>query len=302
MMAHAINDQEQPPLPQAEQPSQHHHQQQRPVLNEIVGEAEGPSLLRPQPEAPNDNNLMMNIAAGHEQAPPLQAAPLQAAPAQTRPAAPMAMKLTNAECRRALSIKNAALQDPSLRELSDYEYAQYALATPGSDLEAVLYRIQGMQTFREEYKIQDTLEEGMRLCKAFHQQQPWFVLDVEYEPQHGHFVCVYDYGVVNPKAVRLPEEWRVYLGGLYYIFQLLQANLGSVREGLVHICECEGTKWKRTKRRNGVLCCSFWFCLCGGIGCGCHTLIHTAFASVSLTFNGSFSICFSCNDDYNNAA
>ena len=151
--------------------------------------------------------------------------------------------LTDQECQWALEIKNAVMEDGDLKELTDFEYAQHAIASKG-DLEKALLKVGGLQTFREEYKVLDTLEEGLQALRAFQKQQPWFVLDVEYEPEFGHFVCVYDYGVMDPDAaMKMPEDWRTYIVGLYYIFQLLQANLGSIREGLVHIVECEGMFW-----------------------------------------------------------
>ena len=52
---------------------------------------------------------------------------------------------------------------------------------------------------------------------------------------------------MNPAAVDLPTDWRVLLGGLYYCHQLVQCNLMACREGLVHICECEGMSFQNFK-------------------------------------------------------
>ena len=154
---------------------------------------------------------------------------------------PFTMSLKDEECRWAHELKAAVTEDDDLKELSDFEYAQHAIASQGN-LEKALLKVSGLQTFREEYNVKDTLEEGLQALEEFQKQQPWFVLDVEYEPQFGHFVCVYDYGVCNPDvAMKMPEDWRTYIVGLYYVFQLLQANIGAIREGLVHIVECEGT-------------------------------------------------------------
>ena len=154
---------------------------------------------------------------------------------------PFTMSLKGEECRWAHEIKIAVTEDDDLKDLSDFEYAQHAITSQGN-LENTLLKVSGLQTFREEYNVQDTLEEGLQALKDFQKQQPWFVLDVEYEPQFGHFVCVYDYGVCDPAAaLKMPDDWRIYIVGLYYVFQLLQANIGAIREGLVHIVECEGT-------------------------------------------------------------
>lgn len=39
-----------------------------------------------------------------------------------------------------------------------------------------------------------------------------------------------------------PEDWRIHLGGLYYCWNALHSNILACREGVVHICECEGMK------------------------------------------------------------
>ncbi|CAB9526069.1 expressed unknown protein [Seminavis robusta] len=158
------------------------------------------------------------------------------------------MRLSTREVRRALAIKAAIVDsnkerreqgEDELIELTDFEYAQYALLTKGN-VEDALERIEKMQAFREEYRIQDTVEEGMEIMQALTIQQPWFVVSVDYNPTHGHFVFVYDYSKLKPAAVDYPEDWRIFLGGMYYIYQLGLSNLLACREGLVHIAECQG--------------------------------------------------------------
>ncbi|CAB9526068.1 expressed unknown protein [Seminavis robusta] len=158
------------------------------------------------------------------------------------------MHLSKREIRWALAIKAAVVDsnkakqeegEDELIELTDFEYCQYALVTKG-DVEDALERIEKMQAFREEYQIHDTAEEGMEILRAFTIQQPWFMVSVDYNPTNGHFIAVYDYAKLKPAAVDYPEDWRIWLGGLYYLFQICQSNLVACREGLVHIAECEG--------------------------------------------------------------
>ena len=154
------------------------------------------------------------------------------------------MELSPQELVWALDTKRAVIQAAKesdfLKELSDYEYAHYALITRGN-VEEALRRIEMMQHFREEYKIADNSDEGIEILMKFtRQQQPWFMVSVDYSPNHGHFILVYDYARFNPSAVDFPEDWRIFLGGMYYIHQLCQSNLMACRQGLVHICECEG--------------------------------------------------------------
>ena len=173
--------------------------------------------------------------------------------------------MSGQELQWALDIKQAVQDDPDLNELSDYDYSVYALVTKG-DLENALYRIQGLQHFREEYKIHDTVEEGMELIKAFCKQQPWVILDLAYFPisvvrnvqtaeeevgptanqtlMDGYFILVMDYAAWNPKALKTEEDWRIFLGGMYYICKAARSDLHSVRKGLISLVETLGMSWK----------------------------------------------------------
>ena len=153
------------------------------------------------------------------------------------------LKLSSEELRWARELKAATIaaakESDHLKEISDFEYAHYALYTRG-DVEQALERIEMMQHFREEYKINDTPEEGMEILLRFtREQQPWFMVSIDYSSTQGHFIYVYDYARLNPGVVKYPEDWRIFLGGMYYIYQLSQCNFMACREGIVHICECD---------------------------------------------------------------
>lgn len=152
------------------------------------------------------------------------------------------MQLTEQECRWALAIRNVVKEDEDLEKISDMEYAHHALLARGN-VEQAVARIRGMQYFRQEYNIKDTAEEGIQLLEQFMRKHPGFVLSVDYDAAHGHFIIVYDYAKRNPSAIDFPHDWRVHLGGFFYLFQAMQSNIVSMREGLVHICECEGMGW-----------------------------------------------------------
>ncbi|CAB9521444.1 expressed unknown protein [Seminavis robusta] len=170
------------------------------------------------------------------------------------------MAMSDTEIRWALEIKRAVREEIDRgkdssknnqeaddcrfrRELSDFEYSQYALSTKGN-LENALDRIEKMMYFQEEYNIIDTVEEGMALLEAFSKLMPWFLVSVEFAPEFGHFVSVLDYAKLNPKAVDFPADWRAWLGGFYYLLQLQHSNLSACRQGMVNICECEGMGYK----------------------------------------------------------
>lgn len=161
------------------------------------------------------------------------------------------MTLSEEEHLWAHAIKAAAANDEELMELSDYEYAHHAIVSRGNVQEA-LDRIRGMQYFREEYNIHDNPEEGLELFVAFMRKHPGFLLSVEWDANGGHFVVVNDYAKRRSEGsdFRFPEDWRIHLGGLYYLAQALTTHPLAIREGVVHIVECEGMGWNNCNREN----------------------------------------------------
>ena len=78
------------------------------------------------------------------------------------------------------------------------------------------------------------------MIDAFMSKHPGFLLSVDIDEAYGHFVMVYDYAKRRPRELRQPEDWRSHLGGMYYLSHCMQNNVHAVRQGIVHICECEG--------------------------------------------------------------
>lgn len=149
-------------------------------------------------------------------------------------------QITGEETRWALNIKYIVLEDAEdVRNVSDFEIIHHAMVAR-DDMDGALERLRGLQVFREEYSISDTVEEGMELLRAFMIQQQGFLLTVDVIPGHANFVFVYDNAKIRPTALNTPEDWRTYLGGLYYLFQCMHSNVEACRQGVVHVGECEG--------------------------------------------------------------
>jgi len=172
---------------------------------------------------------------------------------------PLTMTLTEEEIDWALDIKRAVQESneeillQAARTLTDFEYAQYGLATEG-DLEGALFRVRGMQEFFEEYNVQgNCMQEGKELLRGMMEVQPFVVLEVAYEPLRrknpnnpgdlslsgGHFITIYDVKAVR-NDVKLPEDWRKFLGGRYYMEHLSNATLYSIREAQGYVVETQG--------------------------------------------------------------
>ena len=147
--------------------------------------------------------------------------------------------LSDEELEWVWALKIAVEADEDLKPLSDLEYVHQALFAKENTEEAVK-RVRGLQYFREEYRICDHPEEGVRLIEAWMNKHPGFLLSVDVDEIHGHFIMVYDYAKRRPGEIKTPEDWRDHLGGMYYLMHAMQNNVHAIREGIVHICECEG--------------------------------------------------------------
>ena len=165
--------------------------------------------------------------------------------------APITMNLSQEEIDRALEIKVAICSDPNLNNLTDYEYVQYALSLPASEepISTVLEYAYAMQSFREEYRIQDTLEEGVELFREHLNQHPGFFLAVEYVPNPGNFIAIDDVVAFDPAVLCGYKERRIGMGGFYYKFQCVSSTFQAIRSGVAIMVECDGCGMKNFDAR-----------------------------------------------------
>ncbi|CAB9503624.1 expressed unknown protein [Seminavis robusta] len=90
------------------------------------------------------------------------------------------MKISQTELDRAMEIKAAFQNDGRLREIpSDFMCVQYALCSADESLAQVCERAYPVQCFQEEYKIADTLEEGIDFPPIY-VTAPWSISAMEY--------------------------------------------------------------------------------------------------------------------------
>lgn len=156
----------------------------------------------------------------------------------------ISMHLTPQEMQRAQAIKAAVDESLTLAACTDFEYAQYALAHAGSDssLDLILHHIERLQGFRQDYKIQDTLEDGMACINAMTLQQPGELVSIQYLPDQWRCVAFSDWKAFQPKRCTKnnAQQHAIYLKGSYYRLQGLHPTLLAIRAGLVEVVECEG--------------------------------------------------------------
>lgn len=145
---------------------------------------------------------------------------------------------------RALEIKAEVESLGQINNLSDMDYAQFAI-TFGVEMsmEKIIDRIYKLQCFKSEYGLNDTVEEGSTLMRKLILSQPGYILSVDFAPKYGAYIFVFDFAAFNPtRCTRSKHDLRIFMGGIYYIFKCLTANLQAIQEGVVFITECDGMR------------------------------------------------------------
>ena len=150
------------------------------------------------------------------------------------------MALSQVEITRAMDIKSTAGQHPGLKALSDFEYAQYALCTTDESQEQVLWRMQAMQAFREEYHVHDTAEEGRRVIGQLTEQHPGFLLAILYLETDQSYISILDLESFVSSHMNNAAQFRTFIVALYYILQCNQNHFKAIRTGTSVMAECLG--------------------------------------------------------------
>ena len=149
-----------------------------------------------------------------------------------------AMMLTDQERTWALAIKEKVNTSDSFQPLTDMECAHYAIIARGNIAEA-LVRIEGMQTFREVYNIDDSPEQGVYYLEQYELLFPRALLHLDICPETNAGIWVFDFGAhhakkgLSPNSTKGPDfNWEVSVMASYYMFIVIQPTLASIREGV----------------------------------------------------------------------
>ena len=162
------------------------------------------------------------------------------------------MLITDDERTWALEIKQAVEDSTELDNICDMFYAQYAIINQG-DLPKALRMIQGMQTFRRTYKIDDSIEQGVHYLRKEMSQQPGFLLTVNIDVPRQISYISYDCGALRPDVAmghsRCPttgvmqENWVVLMAAAYYKKYACQPSLATVRNGFTVLADFGDYDW-----------------------------------------------------------
>lgn len=164
------------------------------------------------------------------------------------------MLLTALERDWSLAVKGAVEGSEDLVNLTDMEYAQFAITTKG-DLQEALRRIHGMQLFRQHYKIDHSVEQALYFLRGHIRLFPGLLLniDVDIEQNIGINACDLGYlqpdlilgtrpGIVEDKAI--DGNWGLFCCATYYIKFATQPSLAVIRNGLLELVDFKDYGWK----------------------------------------------------------
>jgi hypothetical protein len=138
------------------------------------------------------------------------------------------MLLSEEERRRALSIKAAIEACDDLEPLSDMMYAQIAFVDQG-DVESAVNRARHLQTFRQEYGVTDTYEQGAAISHAFLKQHPGHMLTMSYNPAEANYAVMYDQATFDDSILRNDQCWKIFIGYGWYLYHAVNPDLHAMR-------------------------------------------------------------------------
>lgn len=157
---------------------------------------------------------------------------------------PIRMKLTREEHENALAIKERVEELQDLDDLPDFVYAQLAIICK-DNVEDAIQRCYGMQGFRQEYKILNTVEQGHYALTQYFKTFPLDILSFSFNQDEGSYVFVHDCTKFDPKLLTSPTMEEDWFKNMYYSHILFFPDFESVRRGITCLVECEGMTMRR---------------------------------------------------------
>ncbi|CAB9505140.1 expressed unknown protein [Seminavis robusta] len=154
------------------------------------------------------------------------------------PAMDASMVLTNQERQWARTIKAAIESCPDLDKLSDFEYCQIAIIDR-DDVGAAVDRAIALQGFRQEYDIQNTLEDALVALRNHVLLMPQFILDFPYNRSTGGYALIADMRRCDLQTLGTEKGWKMHAAGLYYMLHAMGPEFHSIRTGITYVFECD---------------------------------------------------------------
>lgn len=170
---------------------------------------------------------------------------------------PSRMELkTKQERELVKQIRTRIENDPEIDQVTDYTYAQLALALTAQQggnghlnddgearvINGAVEAAQHLQLLREEYDILDTLGDAKRTLRDFLDMiGPRFYLSFCFNERDGNYAVIYDISQLTQDSyTSRPDGVELAMRAMYYIVHALTCDLEAIRRGAVQMCECEG--------------------------------------------------------------
>lgn len=156
------------------------------------------------------------------------------------------MELLEEELDLAVGIKELVEADPTIDNLTDFQYAQFAIVELAEmdaglvDVEKIGQRIQQLQEIKQEYKIVDTYEFGARVIQKALDLYGGHFLGFSYNFEGENYVMVVDQSQ-RPSYKELKaqtEGLNLRLQEMYFINHVMCPDFQSLRNGYIIISEC----------------------------------------------------------------
>jgi hypothetical protein len=155
---------------------------------------------------------------------------------------PLRMDLTIEEGENAWAIRRAIEAIPELDNLSDFMYCHLAIVV-GDDVEDAVKRATHLQTFRQNFRVLDTLEDGRKAFQEMIEILPEFVLALEFH--EDSYSLFFNLKGFDASLLTTPEKLNAIIKGYYYIRQCLSADFETIRQGVFIHFECNGYDWTK---------------------------------------------------------
>ena len=175
---------------------------------------------------------------------------------------PSRMEFKSKEERELVKkIRTRIENDPEIDQVTDYTYAQLALALTAQQggngllnddeeatvIDGALKAAQHLQLLKEEYDILDTLGDAERTLRNFFDMLgPRVYLSFSFNERNGNYVVIYDISEITQESYKSrPDGVELAMRAMYYICHALTCDLEAIRRGHVLMCECEEYDFKK---------------------------------------------------------
>lgn len=162
--------------------------------------------------------------------------------------------VTEEELKLAAELKAAAEQEPGLdtEAILDLEFLQFSISAKVAkrNTTETIRRMKRLQAFKAKYGINGhgSFEQGMRDLKTFQEAHPGMLLSIKCLGNGVHLFTA-NFANFLERKIGTQESVAVILRGFYYMFQVCQPRVESMRAGVQALADANGVGWKNFSLR-----------------------------------------------------